>query len=267
MKLIGLRRWWRRNKAGILSRASVPLVRALVASLRLGRGAAPSVAGDAGGTILCAWHGKSFLVLKAYRNRGYWGLFSLSRDGETLSRIYAGFGFRPIRGSSGGGGPRAAIEAIRLLRLGETVVVTPDGPKGPVRVVQGGAVLMARKSGAKLIPVGISSRWRLLANSWDRYLVPLPFSRIVVLHGDPIEIPAGADEAAIEDVRARLERALRELDDQADRLAGSKPVSEIAVPLPRRDKAAASGTRRSIPGAAHVPPSTAHGGQDVGGKG
>ncbi len=170
--------------------------------------------------IVCGWHGRSLIFGNHFRNRGYWVVISHSNDGEIQNRIFQKLGYRTIRGSTGRGGARAAIEAIRVLRAGGTMAMTPDGPRGPSGVVQGGVMLMAARSGAALVPVGISARPRTLAKSWDRYLIPWPFAKGLMIFGEPIHLDADADEAAIEQKRLELERRMHELQKDADRCLG-----------------------------------------------
>ena len=94
--------------------------------------------------------------------------------------------------------------------------MTPDGPRGPSGVVQGGVMLMAQKSGAGLIPVGISARPRIVAKSWDKYIIPLPFSKILMIFGEPIYVPLKATEEEIEAVRLQLESEIHRLEQLAE---------------------------------------------------
>jgi len=112
------------------------------------------------------------------------------------------------------------VEAIRALKDGGTMAMTPDGPRGPSQEVQGGVMLMAQKSGAALIPVGISATRRLLAKSWDRYLVPLPFSRALLIAGDPIFVPKTASEEEVEAIRLKLQEEINRLEEVAERECG-----------------------------------------------
>ncbi len=176
---------------------------------------------DESRSIICGWHGRSVLFANRYRNRGWWVIISQSNDGEIQTRIFTRLGFQIIRGSTGRGGVRAAVGAIRALREGGTMAMTPDGPRGPSGVVQGGVMLMAMKSGARLIPVGISARPRLIAKSWDRYMCPLPFCRAVFIYGEPLTVPPDADEAEVERIRLNLEREMHRLEAEAERLVGN----------------------------------------------
>jgi lysophospholipid acyltransferase (LPLAT)-like uncharacterized protein len=172
------------------------------------------------GKIIAGWHGRSFIPAILFRNRGYWAIISQSRDGQMQNRVFQRFGFQTIRGSTGRGGARAAVQAIRVLREGETMAFTPDGPRGPNEVVQMGVIVMAQRSGAALIPIGTSAHRRWIAPAWDRYMIPKPFSRAIAVFGDPIYVDPDADEQAQETARAELESAIRELQVRAEARMG-----------------------------------------------
>ena len=175
---------------------------------------------DDGKSIICGWHGRSLVFGNHCRNRGYWVVISQSRDGDIQNYIYTKLGYQTIRGSTGRGGARAAIEAIRALRSGGTMAMTPDGPRGPTHVVQGGVMLMALKSGASLVPVGISARPRMLIKSWDKFLVPAPFAKAIMIFGEPIQVNDNACEQEIEEARLRLESEMIRLEIEAERRMG-----------------------------------------------
>ena len=155
-----------------------------------------------------------------FRHRSWWVIISQSNDGEMQTKIFKKMGYQVIRGSTKRGGVRAAVEAIRALKEGGTLAMTPDGPRGPSGVVQGGVMLMAQKSGARLIPVGISARPSWRANSWDRYMFALPFAKGVMIFGDPLTVAKDADEAEVERVRLELEQEITRLEGVAERMLG-----------------------------------------------
>ena len=97
-----------------------------------------------------------------------------------------------MRGSTGRGGVRGALQMARKVREGGVLAFTPDGPRGPTHKVQLGVILMAEKSGAPIVPVGISASRRWLIGSWDSYMIPQPFARAYFLVGEPIYVPAGS---------------------------------------------------------------------------
>ncbi|HVL38605.1 MAG TPA: lysophospholipid acyltransferase family protein [Fimbriimonadaceae bacterium] len=173
-----------------------------------------------GGKIYAGWHGRTLIAANLFKGKGVWTIISQSRDGEMQNRIFKKFGFNTIRGSTGRGGVRAAVEAIKVLRQGATMAFTPDGPRGPSGVVQGGIMLMAQKAGAALVPVGVSARPRWLAPTWDRYLVPWPFARAIMIFGDPIDVPQEASEEEFEAIRLRFESEMHRLEREAEAAMG-----------------------------------------------
>lgn len=173
-----------------------------------------------GGKILLGWHGRVAVASKVFRKRGYWAIISLSRDGEMQSRIFRRLGFQVIRGSTGRGGERALVQALRVLRDGGIMALTPDGPRGPSGVVQDGVIVMSRKTGAWLVPCGVSARPRKLFRSWDRYMIPLFFARCFMLFGEPVQIPNEATPELVEELRQKVEREMHRLQAEAESRLG-----------------------------------------------
>src|SRR5262249_10559386 len=141
------------------------------------------------GAIFVTWHGRSLIPANVFRNRGYWALISLSRDGELQNNVFTRFGFQTVRGSTGRGGIKGALQMARKVKEGGVLAFTPDGPRGPTHKVQLGGLLIAEKSGAPIIPLGISASRRWQMKSWDAYMIPKPFARAYFLVGEPIHIP------------------------------------------------------------------------------
>lgn len=166
--------------------------------------------------IYATWHGRLLLLPWLYGWRGAHALTSRSRDGEIVSRWIRRFGLVPVRGSSSRGGTDALRELTRAVRAGREVVVVPDGPRGPREVLKPGVIVLARLSGAPIVPmaVGASREWRL--RSWDEFRIPRPFARCVVRFGEPIRVSRTADRAAEEAARKEVEAALRGLSWQVD---------------------------------------------------
>ncbi len=177
--------------------------------------------------LFALWHGRMFLSIQAHRGGGIATMASQSKDGEWIARWLEKNGYVVVRGSTTRGGSRALREMVRLVRSGRDAALTVDGPKGPPRVVQPGVVQLARLTGAWILPItSSSSRPRFLA-SWDRYLLPHPFSRGVVAYGEPFPIPRDmSDEIAL----ARIASALDAATGQADAAAGVSPPSPWLPP-------------------------------------
>jgi lysophospholipid acyltransferase (LPLAT)-like uncharacterized protein len=212
--MVSLKQRWRAARPKLVSGIVYGLLRAVNATLRMTVSGEPE---DLSNSIICGWHGKSFMFANQFRGHGYWVIISHSNDGEMQTRIFSRLGFQVIRGSTGRGGVRAAVEAIRALRNGGTMAVTPDGPRGPSGVVQGGVMLMAQKSGARLIPCGLYAKPCIRAKSWDRYMLPIPFGRGMILMGEPVLVPADATEAQVEEIRQQFQAAIHSLEVEAER--------------------------------------------------
>lgn len=153
--MASLKQRWRVVRPAVLSNFLYHASRCLCRSLRFEAEGFPD---DAANCIYCGWHGKSMIFAHYFSGRGLWVIISQSKDGDMQATIFERLGYNIIRGSTGRRGVSAALEAIRALKAGGTLAMTPDGPRGPSGSVQGGVMLMARKSGGKLIPVGISAR-------------------------------------------------------------------------------------------------------------
>lgn len=218
--MASLKSWWRGLRPRILNLPLYLAARLIGTTLKIEVQGWEKVAAVSQGKIIAGWHGRSFIPAILFRNRGYWAIISQSRDGQMQNRVFQRFGFQTIRGSTGRGGARAAVQAIRVLREGETMAFTPDGPRGPNEVVQMGVIVMAQRSGAALIPIGTSAQRRWIAPAWDRYMIPKPFSRAIAIFGDPIYVHSDADEQAQEQARAQLESAIVEIQMQAEALMG-----------------------------------------------
>lgn len=173
------------------------------------------------GHIYALWHGRLLLGALAHRGRGTVVLVSQHADGEVMARILVRHGYRPVRGSSTRGGGEALREMTALAQFGSReFAVTPDGPRGPRHRAQVGVVLLASRTGCPIVPSSASARSGRFFDSWDRFLLPRPFTRVEVVYGEPLPVPVGLDERGIEEWRQRVETALNEVEAEADRLAG-----------------------------------------------
>lgn len=186
-----------------------------------------------GGAMFVLWHGRTLIPANVTRNRGYWALISLSRDGEIQNCVFRRFGFDTVRGSTGRGGLRALMRLVRILRDGGVLAFTPDGPRGPTHKVQEGTAFMAQHSGKPVVPVGIAASPRKLLKSWDSYMVPVPFGKAVWVTGEPMFLSSDADEAGRAEFSSRLELALNACEKEAEEALGfSYPAT---YPVVQRD--------------------------------
>ena len=166
--------------------------------------------------IFAFWHGQLLPLLWVHRAQGVRIVISSHRDGEIVAKIAERLGHQTIRGSSSRGAARALLGIVRELEAGIPVAVTPDGPRGPSRKFASGALVAAQRVGAPIIGIGVSAprAWHL--KSWDRFMIPKPFSRVSIAYTEPTLVSAASArdaeaeaprfEALIDDVIATAER-------------------------------------------------------------
>lgn len=138
--------------------------------------------------ILTMWHNCSTFAPWAMRGRGVTCMVSASRDGEYVARLGALFGNKTVRGSSSKGSSGATRAVLKILRRGEAVALTPDGPRGPKYSVQSGAVWLAAVSNSPIVPLHIEASRQWVLKSWDNHRFPKPFSTIHIGIGEPVNI-------------------------------------------------------------------------------
>ena len=161
------------------------------------------------------WHNRLLLLPHVIRHylpqRQGAALISASRDGALLADLVQRFGFDVVRGSSSRKGATAMLQLADVMANGRDAVITPDGPRGPAYELGAGIVFLAQKSGAAVVPINMeySSCWRL--KSWDRFILPRPFSHVRVTFGAPHKVrPTNSDEE-FEAERIRLQNAMMTL--------------------------------------------------------
>lgn len=158
--------------------------------------------------IFAIWHGRILVAMLSWRDRGLVSLISENFDGEWIARLSAHFGFGAVRGSSSRGGARVLIQAKRELEAGRSLLITPDGPRGPAGVAQPGAIWLASATGCPILPVRFTASRARRLRSWDTHLVPSPGATVTIVIAPPIEVPRDADAATLEAKRLELENVL-----------------------------------------------------------
>jgi len=168
--------------------------------------------------ILGVWHNRLLLLPPVFSlcfpHRRSVGLISASNDGDVVSILVERFGHGTVRGSTSRKGVIALRQLVDALVAGTNVLITPDGPRGPLYEVGPGVIFLAQKSGAAVVPMHMeySSCWRL--KSWDRFFVPRPFSKVRVIFGAPLHVKqtTGAQQFEIE--RLRVQDAMMSVVEQ-----------------------------------------------------
>lgn len=162
------------------------------------------------------WHRCVLPSTWIFRNRNLAVLTSRSLDGEYIARVIRRFGFVPVRGSSSRGGQRGLLEMRDLVLSKQGVAFTIDGPRGPRYVAKKGPVSLARMTGVPITPFYVALERALVLNTWDRLMIPKPFSRAFIRVGKKIFVPSDADDLAQEHYFAEMQASLERVTGFAE---------------------------------------------------
>ena len=166
-----------------------------------------------GACIYCFWHRCILPATYIFRNVNIAVMTSRSFDGEYIARIIQHFGFIPVRGSSSRGALSALRGMQRVLEKGYKVAFTIDGPRGPRFVAKSGPVLLSRNSGIDVVAFYIAPERAWVLNTWDKLIIPKPFSKIHVVWSSPVKVPPGADlHGVVAEMQAALERVQKKAE-------------------------------------------------------
>ena len=165
--------------------------------------------------ILAFWHEQLVMMPFAYRGKQVCIMVSHHRDGELITRALRPLRIGTARGSSTRGWSGALKGMLRAHRDGADLAFAPDGPRGPRYVAKSGVLQVARATGVPIVPVAAAARWCRRIRSWDRLIIPFPWSRIVYVVGEPLDVAANAGSAEIEQARVALEGELTRITARA----------------------------------------------------
>jgi lysophospholipid acyltransferase (LPLAT)-like uncharacterized protein len=172
-----------------------------------------------GPVVYAFWHQRQVFFTWTHRRANASVLVSQSADGGLIAETMRLSHMGSCRGSSSRGGAAATRDLLHCLAAGRDVAITVDGPKGPARKAKPGILFLAQETGLPIVPITNAVSHKLeFKRSWDRFQVPLPFSRAVVIHGSPVFVNPGDDLAA---KALELEDALDRITDEADRAVAS----------------------------------------------
>ncbi len=164
--------------------------------------------------VLLIWHSRLLVAPYLFRKRGMLALISPSEDGEILARIAEGW-YKVLRGSSSHSIVKAWAVMRKELDEGGEVVIVPDGPRGPNRKMKLGALKLSQQSGAYIVPFTFAAKRKKTLNSWDRFMIFYPFTKVVALFGEPMLVDPKLRGDDLERERQRIEQILLKLDDEA----------------------------------------------------
>jgi lysophospholipid acyltransferase (LPLAT)-like uncharacterized protein len=208
----------KRAQVAAIAGVGAPLIGALGRTLRWrveGREHFDGVFAAGRQPIMAFWHGRIMPGTLYFRDRGIVVITSENFDGEWIARIIERFGYGTARGSSSRGGVKALVQLKRDMQEGKPAAFTLDGPRGPARVAQPGAVWLAKATGNPILPFHMEAARHWTLGSWDATQIPKPFSDVTVAIGEPLWVAADATDPEVEEKRLELEARLRALEQRA----------------------------------------------------
>jgi lysophospholipid acyltransferase (LPLAT)-like uncharacterized protein len=211
----------KRFEAAAISMLGYRLVAALGASLRWrseGLEHFDEIIGTGRRPVMAFWHGRILPATYYFRRRGIVVITSENFDGEWIAGIIERFGYGTARGSTSRGARKALLQLTRDMRAGHAAAFTLDGPRGPARVAQPGAVWLAKATGNPILPFHLEADRHWTMNSWDRTQIPKPFATVAMAMGKPLEVSRHTDHEGLEAVRRLLEARLHALENRAHRM-------------------------------------------------
>jgi lysophospholipid acyltransferase (LPLAT)-like uncharacterized protein len=214
---------WKRAQVAAIAGLGYPLINALGHSLRWrveGLHHLDAILASGRQPVMAFWHGRILPATYYFRRRGIVVITSENFDGEWIARIIERFGYGTARGSTTRGGRKAMLQLVRDMEQGKPSGFTLDGPRGPARVAQPGAIWLARATGNPLLPFHLEASSHWTTGSWDRTQIPKPFSTVALAVGEPLEVPKGASDEQLEPARQELERRLAALESRALAMLG-----------------------------------------------
>ena len=179
-------------------------------------------------SIWCFWHRCVIPAGHHFRDRQIAIMVSRSFDGEYIARIVQKLGFRPVRGSSSRGAVGALLGMRNEIEQGHSAVFTIDGPRGPRYVAKPGPVMLAKKTGQPINCFYIAVKHAWVLNSWDRMIIPMPFSRACAYGSSPLKVPADATEEEMEVLHQQMQAALERCREQANKILGIEMDSALS---------------------------------------
>ena len=218
--------WVKRAQVAAIAGVGYPLANALGHTLRWrveGLQYLDAIHASGRQPVMAFWHGRILPAIFYFRRRGIVVITSENFDGEWIARIIERFGYGTARGSTSRGGLKAMLQLVRDMEHGRPAGFTLDGPRGPARVAQPGALWLARTTGNPVLPFHLEASRAWTLGSWDRTQIPQPFSTVALVVGAPMDIAADATDTEVERYRVDLGAKLQALEGRALAILGWGP--------------------------------------------
>lgn len=189
----------------MIKKLLTPLLDLLIMTLRIECSGFPD---EHNRSVYIFWHSKMLVGWWLFKNKNFTALVSQSKDGEILSNVLKSWGYKVLRGSSSKGGKEALDELIDSAKQ-NSVVLTPDGPRGPAEIIKNGALIISNKSSIPVVPVRIIYKSKkILSKSWDKFEIPYPFSKCEVVFGEGVHYPEYLEDAKLEIFKKSLSQKM-----------------------------------------------------------
>jgi lysophospholipid acyltransferase (LPLAT)-like uncharacterized protein len=211
----------KRLQARLIPAVGYPAIAALGSTLRWrteGLEHLDTIAGTGRQPVLAFWHGRILSAAYFFRRRGIVVITSQNFDGEWIARIIERFGYGTARGSTSRGFKKALLQLTRDMAAGRPAGFTVDGPRGPARVAQPGAVWLAQATGNPVVPFHLEADRYWSMRSWDRTQIPKPFATVALVVGEPFEVPPHTGDGGLEEARRTLQHRLEDLESRAKKM-------------------------------------------------
>ena len=208
----------KRFEAKLIAMAGYRVIAALGSTLRWrtdGLEHLETIAKSGRPPVMAFWHGRILSATYFFRRRGIVVITSENFDGEWIAGIIERFGYGTARGSTSRGARKALLQLTREMEAGRPAGFTVDGPRGPARIAQPGAVWLAQATGNPVLPFHLEADRHWSLRSWDRTQIPKPFATVALAVGEPFDVSRGGDDGAIEEARRKLEERLQALEQRA----------------------------------------------------
>lgn len=165
--------------------------------------------------ITAFWHGTMLVPWYYFKNKGFAALISMSKDGDLLSNLLTKWGYKVVRGSSSQGGKEALAQLVSLINEGDSVALTPDGPRGPALKMKAGAYVASLRTSTEVVLMGVAIKKSKILKSWDKFEVPYPFTTVGIVFSEPFTGDNGKTRDEINSELLKLEENMSELTNRA----------------------------------------------------
>ena len=213
--------WTYKHVLPFIAWIAMKMVTSTLRIKRIGEHNVESITKSGKKVIFAIWHGRQFLIIPSLSRWQVSVMVSTSRDGLLIAKVLKKYDYTIIPGSSHRSPLRALRGSIKSIQEGYNYLIAVDGPTGPIHKIKPGVIYLAKKTNAVIIPVTYSARPAKILNSWDRYVLPKPFAKAVLVFGDPFSPSHSVDDDILKKECHLLETSLKKMTQKADEMVSN----------------------------------------------